>query len=44
LPTQVAKTLEAHALRAGDLVARYGGEEFVLIATTLHADKALLHA
>jgi two-component system cell cycle response regulator len=27
----VAKTLEAHALRATDLAARYGGEEFVLL-------------
>ena len=40
----VAQILEAHALRAGDMVARYGGEEFVLIATTVHPDKALQHA
>lgn len=40
----IAKTLEAHALRAGDLVARYGGEEFALITTTRHAEKALQHA
>jgi diguanylate cyclase (GGDEF)-like protein len=40
----VAQILEAHALRAGDMVARYGGEEFVLIATTIHPDKALQHA
>jgi diguanylate cyclase (GGDEF)-like protein len=41
---RVAKTLEAHALRAGDRVARYGGEEFALITTTLHAEKSLQHA
>jgi diguanylate cyclase (GGDEF)-like protein len=40
----VARTLKAHALRAGDLVARYGGEEFVLITPTSNADKALQHA
>jgi diguanylate cyclase (GGDEF)-like protein len=40
----VARTLNAHAQRAGDLVARYGGEEFVLIITTPSIDKALQHA
>ncbi|WP_256735644.1 diguanylate cyclase [Pseudomonas sp. dw_612] len=41
---RVAKTLEAHALRAGDQVARYGGEEFALITTTLHTEKSFAHA
>ncbi|MGF6708745.1 diguanylate cyclase [Pseudomonas frederiksbergensis] len=40
----VARTLKAHAQRAGDLVARYGGEEFVLITATASADNALEHA
>ncbi|NVZ99190.1 sensor domain-containing diguanylate cyclase [Pseudomonas gingeri] len=40
----VASVLEAHALRAGDLVARYGGEEFALITTIPHTEKALQHA
>lgn len=31
----VAKILEAHAHRAGDMVARYGGEEFAFIVTSV---------
>lgn len=37
----VAKSLETHAGRPGDLVARYGGEEFAFIASTTDGATAL---
>jgi diguanylate cyclase (GGDEF)-like protein len=37
---KVARQLQAHARRAGDLAARYGGEEFVMLAADTDADRA----
>ncbi|MES2149837.1 MAG: diguanylate cyclase [Pseudomonadota bacterium] len=37
----VARLLQSHARRAGDLAARYGGEEFVLLAADTDAPTAL---
>jgi diguanylate cyclase (GGDEF)-like protein len=37
----VARILESHIGRSGDLAARYGGEEFALIAPTTHDAGAL---
>ena len=36
----VARTLQEHSNRPGDLVARYGGEEFVLIISVENTDAA----
>jgi diguanylate cyclase (GGDEF)-like protein len=38
---RVARLLQSHARRAGDLVARYGGEEFVMLAADTDAATAL---
>ncbi|MDD5410545.1 MAG: diguanylate cyclase [Methylobacter sp.] len=38
---KVAKFLETHAGRPGDLVARYGGEEFAFITSTTNGTTAL---
>lgn len=40
----VARILEGHIHRAGDLVARYGGEEFALLVTLHDAGSALSFA
>lgn len=38
---KVARVLQSHARRAGDLAARYGGEEFVMLAPETDAGSAL---
>ncbi len=38
---KVARLLQAHACRAGDLAARYGGEEFVMLIAETEVDGAI---